>query len=170
MQELWFLCMTGLLNVLYKCMKFLIEISVTVIILWSGQDFVKDTQTDRPTDRQTQGEKQYVSRPLQGGDIIINQLKSTILTPYPEYLNPPVCVCGGGGGGGGCVVTNDFPYEKRKGAKCTSNMQIRSSVFIAYYMRGNWYANSKQSVINTLQAKRFQYAYCKRQIKHNYYA
>ena len=30
-----------------------------------------DTQTHRPTDRQTQGEKQYVSRPLQGGDIKI---------------------------------------------------------------------------------------------------
>ena len=26
-----------------------------------------DGQTDIPTDRQTQGEKQYVSRPLQGG-------------------------------------------------------------------------------------------------------
>ena len=29
-----------------------------------------DTQTDTQTDPQTQGEKQYVSRPLQGGDII----------------------------------------------------------------------------------------------------
>ena len=29
-----------------------------------------DRQTDRLTDTQTQGEKQYVSRPLQGGDII----------------------------------------------------------------------------------------------------
>ena len=29
-----------------------------------------DRQTHRPTDPQTQGEKQYVSQPLQGGDII----------------------------------------------------------------------------------------------------
>ena len=29
-----------------------------------------DGRTDRLTDRQMQGEKQYVSRPLQGGDII----------------------------------------------------------------------------------------------------
>ena len=51
-----------------------VETSVTVIKLKSGHDFVTDRQThrqtDTQTDRQTQGEKQYVSRPLQGGDII----------------------------------------------------------------------------------------------------
>ena len=50
---------------------------------------------------------------------------------------------GGGGRGGRCVVTNDSPYEERKGAKCKSNMQIRRSVFIAYYIGGNWYANEQ---------------------------
>ena len=55
MQELWFLCMTRRLNVLYKCMKFRYRISLTVI------NFV--------TDRRMQGEKQHVSRPFQGGDI-----------------------------------------------------------------------------------------------------
>ena len=54
-----------------------------------------------------------------------------------------MCVCGGGGGGGGGVVINDSPYEERKGAKCTSNMQIRRSVFIAYYIGGYWYANEQ---------------------------
>ena len=43
-------------------------------------------------------------------------------------------------------------------------------------MRGNEYAKLmskqcvEQSVINTLQAKRFQYAYSETQIKHKYYA
>ena len=36
-------------------------------------DFVTDRQTDIQIDGQTQGEKQYVSRPCRGGDIILNK-------------------------------------------------------------------------------------------------
>ena len=67
MQELWFLCMTRRLNVLNKCMRFRLNIC-------NGYQVIEQTQfcngqTDRQTDPQTQGEKQYVSRPLHGGDI-----------------------------------------------------------------------------------------------------
>ena len=70
MQELWFLCMTRRRNVLYKCMKFRSNIC-------NGYQVIEPTrfcdgQTDTQTDRQMQGEKQYVSRPLQGGDITIS--------------------------------------------------------------------------------------------------
>ena len=64
MQELWFLCMTRRLNVLYKCMKFRLNIC-------NGYQVIERTRfCDGQTDPQTQGEKQYVSQPLQGGDII----------------------------------------------------------------------------------------------------
>ena len=46
---LWVLCMTHHLNVLYKCMKF-DKISLTVIKVLSGHDFVTDRQIDRRTD------------------------------------------------------------------------------------------------------------------------
>ena len=60
--------MTRRLNVLYKCMKFRWNICNGYQVI--EQTRFCDGQTDRPTDTQTQGEKQYVSRPLQGGDII----------------------------------------------------------------------------------------------------
>ena len=40
-----------------------------------------DRQTDRPTDTQTQGEKQYVSQPLQGGDIM-----KTFIAIKPKFI------------------------------------------------------------------------------------
>ena len=60
--ELWFLCMTHRLNVLYKCMKFLWNISY-------GFQVIKQTRfCDRQTDR-GKG-KCNVSRPFLGGDIM----------------------------------------------------------------------------------------------------
>ena len=44
--------------------------------------------TDGQTDGQTQGEKQYVSRPLQGGDIIT----LTELAPSPYSFLTNICL------------------------------------------------------------------------------
>ena len=63
MLELWFLCMTRCLNVLYKHMKFRWNISKCYQIIEWTHFFV----TDRWTDGWTQCEKQSVSRPFQGG-------------------------------------------------------------------------------------------------------
>ena len=69
-QELWFLCMTRRLNVLYKCMKFRWIIS-------NGYHVIERTRfcdgqttpgnTDRQTDSRVQGENNMSSGPSGGG-------------------------------------------------------------------------------------------------------
>ena len=60
MQELWFLCMTRRLNVLYKCMKFRWNISNSFqVIEWTWF-------CDRQPDSQTQGENNMSPDPFRG--------------------------------------------------------------------------------------------------------
>ena len=71
MQELWFLCMTRCLNVLYKCMKFCRNIcnGYQVIERTRFCDGQTDTHTHRPTDRR-KGKNNMSPDPFRGGDII----------------------------------------------------------------------------------------------------
>ena len=63
-----------------QCALQMYEVSLKYLLRLSSyraDTIVTDRRTDTRTDKQTQGEKQYVSRPLQGGDI--NILKYAIL-------------------------------------------------------------------------------------------
>ena len=66
--ELWFLCMTHRLVVVYKCTKFHWKIFNGFQVIEQTR-FVTDRQTDRQTDGQTDrrtGKNNYVSRPCRG--------------------------------------------------------------------------------------------------------
>ena len=65
MQELWFLCMTRRLNVLYKCMKFHGNIcnGYQVIERTRYCDGQTDPQTDRHTDPQTDAKGKTICLP-----------------------------------------------------------------------------------------------------------
>ena len=60
-QELWFLCITSRLIMVYTCMKFHHNISISLQVLERTR--FGDGQTDPRTDKRTRGEKQYVARP-----------------------------------------------------------------------------------------------------------
>ena len=64
-QELWFFSMTHHIIVFYKCTKFHRNIFGGFRDIKRTR-FVTDRRKDRRTDRQTHGEKQYVSRPFGG--------------------------------------------------------------------------------------------------------